>query len=102
MYFKTNDKTCDEIKKILEGNEDQPKNVRIFVAGVGWAGPSFGLGLDKKKAADVYEEINGVTFVMEKDLYDEFGEITVDYKNTGYLVAPTDQDPADCGSCSSC
>jgi hypothetical protein len=35
MYFKTNEKTCDEIKKILNSNEDQPENVRIFVAGIG-------------------------------------------------------------------
>jgi len=39
---------------------------------------------------------------MEKDLYEQFGEMKVEYMNNGYFVAPTNQQEADCGSCSSC
>jgi hypothetical protein len=39
---------------------------------------------------------------MAKDIYDQMGEITVEYKLNGYSVIPTDQDPVDCGSCTSC
>ena len=102
MYFNTNEETTKEIKKIFEDQNDKPKNVRIFIAGIGWGGPSLGLGLDEKKAEDVYEEINGVTFIMAKDIYDQMGEITVEYKLNGYSVIPTDQEPSDCSSCSSC
>ena len=102
MYINTNEETTNEIKKIFESQSDKPENVRIFIAGIGWGGPSLGLGLDEKKAEDVYEEINGVTFVMAKDIYDQMGEITVEYKSNGYSVIPTDQEPADCSSCSSC
>jgi hypothetical protein len=35
MYFNTNEETCNEIKKILSAQEDKPKNVRIFIAGIG-------------------------------------------------------------------
>lgn len=35
MYINTNEETCNEIKKIFESQQDKPKNVRIFVAGVG-------------------------------------------------------------------
>jgi len=39
---------------------------------------------------------------MAKDVYDQMGEITVEYKLNGYSVVPSGQDPVDCGSCSSC
>ena len=35
MYIKTNEETCNEIKKILDGQDDKPKSVRIFIAGIG-------------------------------------------------------------------
>jgi len=102
MYINTNEETTTEIRKIFESQSDKPESVRIFIAGIGWGGPSLGLGLDEKKAEDVHEEINGVTFIMAKDIYDQMGEITVEYKLNGYNVIPTDQEPTDCGSCTSC
>lgn len=35
MYFETNEETCNEIRKVFEQQPDQPKNVRIFIAGIG-------------------------------------------------------------------
>lgn len=102
MYINTNEETCNEIKKIFESQQDKPKNVRIFVAGVGWGGPSLGLGLDEKKTDDVMEEVNGVNFIMAKDLFDQMGEITVEYKVNGYSVVPSSQEPSDCSACSGC
>ncbi len=102
MYINTNEETCIEIKKITASQDDKPKSVRIFIAGVGWGGPSLGLGLDDKKDDDIVEEINEVTFVMAKDIFDQMGEITVDYKMNGFSVIPTDQEPSDCSSCSGC
>jgi Fe-S cluster assembly iron-binding protein IscA len=102
MYFETDQKTCDEIKKVFEAQEDKPKNVRIFVAGIGCSGPSFGLGLDKAKPEDVYEEINGIKFLMDKEIYDEYGKINVKFMNGGYSVLPDDQPANTCGTCDAC
>jgi hypothetical protein len=35
MYINTNEETCIEIKKITASQDDKPKSVRIFIAGVG-------------------------------------------------------------------
>ena len=102
MYFNTNEETCNEVKKILSAQDDKPKNVRIFIAGIGWGGPSLGLGLDDKKAEDVLETINEINFIMAKDIFDQMGEITVEFKMNGFSVIPTDQEPTDCSSCSGC
>jgi len=102
MYIKTNKETCIEIQKILDSQADKPKSVRIFIAGIGWGGPSLGLGLDEKKPEDVMEEAFGTKFIMAKDIFDQMGEVTVEYKMNGFSVIPTDQEPTDCGSCSGC
>lgn len=99
MKIYSNAETINEIKKIIEVHSEQPKNVRIFVSGMGWAGPSFGLALDELKEDDkslVYEDIS---FVMENMIFEQFGDFKVEFLGGGYLVAPTEQEPADCSSC---
>lgn len=39
---------------------------------------------------------------MAKDLFDQMGEITVEYKVNGYSVVPSSQEPSDCSACSGC
>lgn len=102
MYINTNEETCNEIKKIFEAQQDKPQNVRIFIAGVGCGGPSLGLGLDAKKDDDVSEEVNGVNFIMAKELFEKMGEVTVEFKVEGYSVFPSNQEPHSCSGCSGC
>ncbi len=99
MYITTNEATCDEIQKIIDQNTDKPGSVRIFLAGMGCSGPSLGLGLDEAKEDDLTEEHNGVTFVMQENIYDSMGEIMVEFKGDGYLVQPKVQQPSACSSC---
>lgn len=40
--------------------------------------------------------------MMEKDVFDNYGEIKINFQNGGYLVAPVDQEESACGSCSGC
>lgn len=37
---------------------------------------------------------------MEGDLYEQFGDFKVEFQNGGYMVAPVNQAPSSCGSCS--
>lgn len=92
----------DAIKAIIDEQQDQPKFVRIFVAGLGWSGPSFGLALDDKKPGDLEDDANEVVFVMEQDLYNRFGEISIEYIDGGFLVRQSLQEASACSSCSGC
>lgn len=100
MQIITNLETTNEIKKIIAGNTGQPGNVRIYIAGIGWSGPSFGLALDELKDEDMTCNFEGINFVMEKTVYDQFGDFKVEYQGGGYIVTPVNQEPGGCGSCS--
>ena len=102
MKIKTNQETVDAIKALLEQQKDQADNVRIYIAGMGWGGPSFGLTLDElNKEDDLVDESQEVKFLMAKDIYDQVGDMLVELTAGGYLVKPLGQSDADCGSCSS-
>lgn len=59
-----------------------------------------GISLDEKNEDDVADESNDVTFIMEKDIYDQMGDMKVEFQGNGYMVTPVDQAPSSCGSCS--
>lgn len=100
MYIATNQETCTEIQKILDAQADKPKTVRVFLAGMGCSGPSYGLGLDPVKETDITEEQFGIQFVMDKDIYEAAGEIRVEWMGNGYMVIPVNQPESACSSCS--
>lgn len=103
MYIATNQETCEKIGEVLAAQADKPQNIRIFIAGMACSGPSFGLGLDNvNEEADHTEEIHGVNFIVEKTVYDQVGEIKVEWVGNGYAVQPLNVKPSDCGSCTSC
>ncbi|WP_092590138.1 hypothetical protein [Acidaminobacter hydrogenoformans] len=60
------------------------------------------MALDELKDTDVVDNSNAVNFVMEKDLFETFGDIKVEFVGNGYHVAPANQDESDCSSCSGC
>ncbi len=101
MKILTNIETTDAIKAVLEAQNDKPQNIRLFMAGAGWSGPSFGLALDEQKDSDLAFAVNDVNFIMDKDAYDEFGDMKIEFMNGGYMVKPADFDESasGCGSC---
>jgi len=100
MKITTTQETIDEIKKIVGAKADQPTNVRVYIAGMGWGGPSYGLSLDEKNETDLTDDSNGITFVMDKELHEKMGDFKVEFLGDGYRVAPVNQEPSDCSSCS--
>jgi Fe-S cluster assembly iron-binding protein IscA len=99
MKVEINQETIDEIKKIIDTQSDRPANVRIFVAGVGCSGPSLGLALDDIKDSDLIDESGEVKFIMDKDVYEQMGEIKVEFVGNGYYVAPINQVESGCSGC---
>lgn len=102
MKIYTNQETVNAIKAITDQNTDKPSNIRLYIAGMGWSGPSFGLTLDELTDTDVKDDTNAVTFIMNKDVYEQIGDMLVELTNGGYLVRPMMQEESACGSCSGC
>ena len=70
------------LKDILQDNQDRPQTIRVYFAGIGWGGPSFGIALDEQKDSDVAYEVEGLQFIMDKNEYVQHGDIVIE--DTGY------------------
>lgn len=99
MYFIVDEDTCNRIQGVLEQQADKPQNLRVYIAGMGWGGPSFGLGLDQSKEDDVQEIIGNVNFIMEKYLAETFGQVEVKWNGYSYSVGPVKSDGSSSSSC---
>ena len=102
MIVQTNSETVQEIKKIIEQNPEEPKFVRIYLAGMACSGPAFGLTLDEKRDDDETFEFEDQEFIMQKDVQKLFGDMIVEFVGGGYKVVPVNQLPNQCDSCSYC
>lgn len=99
MKIQTNQETIEAIKGIIEQQADQPDNIRIYIAGMGCSGPSFGLTLDEIGEKDLKDDSNDVTFVMTKEIHEQVGDMIVELAGGGYMVKPVVQQESACGSC---
>ncbi len=61
MKIELTETAQEELKKVLESRKDN-KPLRIYIAGYGWGGPSFGLALDEPKEGDASVNIGEYTF----------------------------------------
>lgn len=92
MKIEITEKAKNELKRVLELREGNSKPLRIYVASVGWGGPSFGLALDEQKEDDIEVVVEDFTFIVEEVLKDNFGKFTIDYSDNwlrkGFTVIP--------------
>ncbi len=104
MKVQINQETLNAMKSVIEANSEQPDNIRIYIAGMGWSGPSFGLTLDEfNKEEDLIDESNEIKFLMSKDVYNTVGDMLIELSNGGYIVRPVNAtDSGGCSSCSGC
>ena len=91
MVIDLTKRASEELKKILESKKIN-KPLRIYIAGYGWGGPSFGLALDEFKEGDASVNVGEYTFLIENDLTESFGSFTIDYSDNwlrkGFTVIP--------------
>lgn len=52
---------------------------RIYIAGIGWGGPSFGLTLDEPKEKDTVIQENGIKFIFDNELSGYAKGFDIDY-----------------------
>ena len=92
MNINVTNKALNEIKKVLKEKKSTSKKIRIFLAGIGWGGPTFNLALDEQKENDKIYSEDSVDFIADKSLIDQFIGFKIDYSNfflqRGFLVHP--------------
>lgn len=92
MKIEVTDKANKELKNYLKSKDLDKHSFRIYIAGFGWGGPTFGIALDEQKHGDKVQEIDELTFLVEEDLTDVYGSFTVDYSDSwlrkGFHVIP--------------
>ena len=103
MKVKVADTAVSTLKDILADNQDRPTNIRVYFAGVGWGGPSFGLALDEQNGDDLTYEVEGLNFIMNKEGHTKYGDIIIEDTGYGFRVAPENPAAGGCGGgCSGC
>ncbi len=101
------DKATTEFLQFLKDNEVTTDTVRIHFAGMGCGGAVFNLVLDEKKDNDNIEVVEGLTFLVDKSVTEQFGALTIlsgeENGRGGFSIEPEKQaEGGGCSSCSSC
>ncbi len=100
MKVITNKESVDALINVIEKKENRPKSIRVFVAGYSCSGPKFGLVIDPAKDDDEVYEQDGLQFVINKGVYEEFGDFRVEFEEDGFVVLPENYEaPSGCASC---
>ena len=73
-------KVTKEALEQLENRYVNPDRAfRVMINGFGWGGPVFGIVLDEQLEGDHLEELNGIKFVVNEDILDQYGSFNVEY-----------------------
>jgi len=101
--FEISDKAAEAIKGFLKGQE-RPQTIRIVMNQGGCCGgPSLGMALDERKESDDTFTEKGLTFLVDKELFNEVKPISIEFVESsmgaGFMVhsALSDKE-AECGS----
>ncbi len=101
--FSVSEKASEMIKEFLKDQKETP-SIRIFIQEGGCSGPSLGMALDESKENDEVFEDRGVTFLIEKELFEMAKPIAVEFittpRGSGFkLNSSMVQEGGGCGSC---
>lgn len=97
------DEARQDLTDFFKNKETAP--IRVQLAPGGCMGPRLSLDLDRQLPSDSVAEVDGLVFVMDKNLLAQVGDVTIDVDYTGFKIssqrAPSgDCSGGDCGSCS--
>jgi iron-sulfur cluster assembly protein len=81
--FELSEEASEKIKQFLEGQEGV-QAIRVLMTEGGWRGPYLVMALDEQKENDEVFSEKGVTFVIEKALFDRVKPIRVTYTHSTF------------------
>lgn len=76
--FEVTEEASEKIKQFLKGVEG-PQPIRVLMTEGGWKGPYLVMALDEQKKDDEVFTDRGVTFVVEKALFERVKPIRIGY-----------------------
>jgi iron-sulfur cluster assembly protein len=79
--FEVSEEASEKIKQFLEGREGL-QVIRVLMTEGGWRGPYLVMALDEQKEDDEVFTEKGVTFVIEKALFERVKPIRIDYTHS--------------------
>jgi Fe-S cluster assembly iron-binding protein IscA len=87
--FEVSEEASERIRQFLEGSEG-PRSIRILMTEGGWRGPYLVMALDEQKEDDEVFTDRGVTFLVEKTLFERVKPIRIGYTHStlglGYTI----------------
>lgn len=87
--FEVSEEASKKIKQFLD-EQEKLQAVRILVTEGGWRGPFLVMALDEQKENDEVFSDRGVTFLVEKTLFEKAKPINIDYVHStfgsGYIL----------------
>ncbi len=99
MIIDLTKRAAEELKKVLETKKTD-KPLRIYIAGYGWGGPTFGIALDEHKEGDIEIKVDDFVFLADSILEENYQKFTIDYNDSwirkGFTVIPDGQDLRSC------
>ena len=79
--FEVSGEASEKIKQFLEGREGL-QTIRVLMTEGGWRGPYLVMALDEQKEDDEVFTERGVTFVVEKALFERVKPIRIGYTHS--------------------
>lgn len=79
--FEVSQEASDRMKKFLQEQEN-PKPIRILTTEGGWRGLYLVMAMDDQKETDEVLTDRGVTFVVDKKLFERAKPIRIDYTHS--------------------
>lgn len=83
--------TSEAIEQLRNRYNNTDRAFRVMINGFGWGGPVFGIVLDEQLEDDHLEEKEGIKFVVNTDILNQFGTFTIDYMSNffrkGFVVS---------------
>lgn len=102
--LKTTSATIHDLKQIMNDQKIDKTSLRI-TANIGWGGMAFNLVLDEPVQGDKIEEHDGLKFVVENTVYDNYGPFILTSVRQGpqvYLQLKGEKQSETSGGCDSC
>ncbi len=79
--FEVSEEASEKIKQFVEGREGL-QAIRVLMTEGGWRGPYLVMALDEQKENDEVFTETGVTFVVEKTLFERVKPIRIGYTHS--------------------
>ena len=103
--FKVTEKANEMILEFFKDKKETP-NIRIFLSQGGWSGPSLGMALDEPLEDDEILKDNGMTYLINKELFEQAKPINIDFTESemgsGFSISSSMEAGDACGGSCSC